>query len=175
MRDLSLDSLSGFMNGPSPAEHTMYIYFYAITASRTRSIRFVPNDGTAQQLKNSGAFRLIRSREVADSIAKYDVNVRNLIRQQEVEETQISDYRDAASKMFNALYFEQMLGADANTTRLTTGNPPLLTYEETDLETWNYRLYGMKTINRANRRDVKFLLGQARNLLTVLNKKYHLK
>ncbi len=174
LRDLTLDSLSRFMNGPSPAEHTIDIHFYAITAGRTRVIRFVPNDGTVQQLKNSGAFRLIRPREVADSIAKYDVNVRNLIRQQEVEETHIHDYRLAAAKMFNALYFEPMLDADVNPTRLTTGNPPLLTYEETDLETWNYRLYGMKSINKANRRDARLLLRQAENLLAALNKKYHL-
>ena len=174
MRDISLDSLSRLMNSPSPAEHTIDIYFYAITASRTRAIRFISNDGTVQQLKNSGALRLIRSREVADSIAKYDVSGRNFIRQQEVEETHIHDYRQAAAKMFNALYFEAMLDADVNPTRLTTGNPPLLTYEKTDLETWNFKLYGMKSINKANRRDARLLLRQAENLLAILNKKYRL-
>ncbi len=174
VRDGSLDSLSWLMNSNAPAQHTIDIYFYAITASRTRAIRFVPNDGTVQQLKNSGAFRLIRSREVADSIAKYDVNVRNFIRQQEVEETQIYDYRQASGKMFNPIYFEQMLDADVNPTRLTAGNPPLLNYEKTDLENWNYRLYGMKTISKANRRDARSLLRQAENLLITLNKKYQL-
>ena len=174
MRDITLDSLSQLMNSSSPIDHSIDIYFYAITASRTRAIRFIPNDGTVQQLKNSGAFRLIRSREVADSIAKYDVNVRNFIRQQEVEETHIHDYRQAAAKMFNALYFESMMDADVNPSRLTTGNPPLLNYEKTDLETWNYKLYGMKTISKANRRDARLLLRQAENLITILNKKYRL-
>ncbi|MEO6219176.1 MAG: hypothetical protein ABIO81_02025, partial [Ginsengibacter sp.] len=174
LRDISLTSLSQLMNSDAPAEHTIDIYFYAITASRTRAIRFVPNDGTLQQLKNSGAFRLIRSREVADSIAKYDVNIRNFIRQQEVEEGHIHDYRQASGKMFNPLYFEQMMDADVNPTRLTAGNPPLLNYEKADLENWNYKMYGMKTISKANRRDAKLLLRQAENLITILNKKYQL-
>ena len=175
MRDISLDSLSQLMNSSSAAQYTIDIYFYAITVSRTLAIRFIPNDGTVQQLKNSGALRLISSREVVDSIAKYDVNVRNLLRQQEVEESTIHDYRQAAAKMFNALYFEDMMDADANPSRLTTGNPPLLNYAKTDLETWNYKLYGMKTISKANRRDAKLLLRQATHLLQTLQKQYRLK
>ncbi len=42
---------------------------------------FVYNDGTIQQLKNSGGLRLIRNKAVADSIMKYDATVRNFYEQ----------------------------------------------------------------------------------------------
>ena len=79
-REQRLDSLMFLMNNDSLAVNTNYIYFYAVTAARSLAFRFVPNDGTMQQLKNSGAFRLIRNRIVVDSIGKYDVSVRNILR-----------------------------------------------------------------------------------------------
>src|SRR5215510_11021112 len=55
------------------------LYFNAIHTGRRVDITFVPNDGTFQQLKNSGGLRLIHIRRVVDSIMKYDVAVRNLV------------------------------------------------------------------------------------------------
>jgi hypothetical protein len=60
------------MNNDSVKEFTKQIYFYAVSIARTLPYRFVANDGTIQQLKNSGAFRLIHKRSVVDSISKYD-------------------------------------------------------------------------------------------------------
>ena len=127
-----------------------------------------------QQLKNSGAFRLIRNRLVVDSIAKYDVNVRNMVGQGAVEENLIESYRTAATKIFDALVFDKMLDENANVVRLSAGSPSLQPYNKRELYEWNYRLYGLKAINKANRRDLKSLLHQAINLLNTLNKAYHL-
>ena len=80
------DSLTFMMNSPRPEDFTKLIYPYAILAGRTLPYRFVPNDGTMLQLKNSGALRLIRKRKVVDSISKYDINVRNVLGQYAVEE-----------------------------------------------------------------------------------------
>jgi hypothetical protein len=173
-RATSLDSLKLLLNSEIRNIHTNAIYYFASTASRTLSIRFVPNDGTMQQLKNSGAFRLIRSRAVADSIANYDVSVRNALRQGEVEETIIHDYRQASAKIFNALVFDQMMDDNINVIRRPEGNPALLNYTQIDLQNWNYKMQSIKTINKANRRDARLLLSQGKNLLTTLKKEYHL-
>jgi hypothetical protein len=174
VRASDLDSLKLLVNSDSPNTHTNDIYYLASTAARTLSIRFIPNDGTMQQLKNSGAFRLIRNRIVSDSIAKYDVNVRNALRQSEVEEMLINDYRQAASKIFNALKFDEIMDDNLNVIRRPSGNPALANYTSTDLHNWNYKLYSIKGINRANRRDARLLLTQATNLLKTLQKEYHL-
>ena len=161
-REQRLDSLSLLVNSDSPANISNRIYFYAASASRTLTFRFVPNDGTMQQLKNSGALRLIRNRIVADSIAKYDVAVRNILRQAELEENIIVDYRLASAQIFNALVFDRMVDINNNVSMLTE-NPALLSYQKTDLNSWNYKMYSMKALNKANRRDALLLLKQAGN------------
>ncbi len=174
-RENSLDSLSWWLNNPDRDEHTNEIYFYAVTAGRALNFRFVTNDGTMQQLKNSGALRLIRNRIVVDSIARYDVSVRNFVRQGELEETLIDSYRSAALKIIDALQFDKMLDKDNNVTNKLTGNPPLLSFNNDDLNAFNYRLYSMKSLNKANRRDARLLLQQAAKLLELLKKEYQLK
>jgi len=175
IKEHALDSLSQMVNSDSTIFFSKQIYFYAVSVARTFQYRLVPNDGTLQQLKNSGALRLIRKPVVVDSIAKYDVNTRNLLGQWTVEESLINVYRDAATKIFDALIFDQMLDENANVVRLPKGNPDLQPNYRQNLYEWNYRIYGIKTINKANRRDLKLLLQQANNLLTILKKEYHLK
>ena len=175
IKDRVLDSLSYMMNSDSTEFFSKPIYYYAVGIARTLPYRFVPNDGTIQQLKNSGAFRLIRKRTVVDSISKYDVNVRNMIGQWAVEENLIDHYRDAATKIFDAIAFKQLLDENANVVNMPAGNPELQPYNKRELYEWNYRLFTVQSINKANRRDLRSLLKQAENLLALLEKEYHLK
>ncbi|HET9744784.1 MAG TPA: hypothetical protein VFP97_03665 [Chitinophagaceae bacterium] len=170
-----LDSFSYMMNSDDPMKFIKDIYVYAIYAGRTLPYRFVPNDGTIQQLKNSGAFRLIRKRVVVDSISKYDISVRSLLGQYAVEENQIEHYRTAASKIFHAVFFNQMMDENAAVLRVPEQGLQLQPYANRELYEWNYRVYGLNGINKANRRDLRLLLRQAGNLLTVLQKEYNLK
>jgi len=171
-REARLDSLALLLNSFSPQNFTREIYFFAVTATRSNAIRFIPNDGTMQQLKNSGGLRLIRNHKVADSIAKYDVTIRFLLRQGELEETLINDYREAASNIFDARIFDLMLDSNNNVTRLIEETPKLLPFTQKELEHWNYRTYSMKALNKAIRRDARIFLQQAVNLLNTLEKEY---
>ena len=173
-KGIAADSLTFMVNSDFVDNYTGEIYYYAAGIARTLPYRFVPNDGTLQQLKNSGGLRLIRNRAVVDSIAKYDVNVRNLAGQSAVEENQLEHYRTAATKIFDALNFEKMIDENVVITRVHLENPALQAYSKRELYEWNYRMYGIKAINKANRRDARLLLRQAVNLLILLNEKYHL-
>lgn len=170
-----LDSLSFMMNSPRPGDFINQVYPYAVIIGRTLPYRFVPNDGTMQQLKNSGGLRLIRNRGVVDSIAKYDINVRNILGQYAVEENQIEHYRTAAAKIFDALVFEYMIDENAAVINQPPDFSSFQAYTKRELYEWNYRIYGMGGINKANRRDIRLLLQQATNLLILLKKEYHLK
>ena len=174
VKEQMLDSISNMMNSPRPANFIKQIYPYAVLNGRTLPYRFVPNDGTMQQLKNSGALRLIRNRAVVDSIGKYDINVRNILGQYAVEENQIEHYRSAAAKIFDALFFGQMLDENAAVVRAPPENTSFQPYSSRELSEWNYRVYGLNGINKANRRDLRLLLKQATELLELLKKKYHL-
>ena len=174
-KERMLDSLSFMMNSSRPLDFVKQIYPYAVYAGRTLPYRFVPNDGTMQQLKNSGALRLIRNRPVVDSISKYDISVRNMLGQYAVEENQIEHYRTAAAKMFDALVFSQMMDENAAVVRPAPDNTSFQSYSSRELAEWTYRVYGLNGINKANRRDLRLLLKQATALLEILRKEYHLK
>jgi hypothetical protein len=169
-----LDSLMRMMNSPRPLDFVKEIYPYAILVGRTLPYRFIPNDGTMQQLKNSGALRLIRDRAVVDSISKYDIDVRNMLGQYAVEENQIEHYRTAAAKLFDALVFSQMIDENAAVARPAPDNASFQSYSSRELSEWNYRIYGLSGINKANRRDLRLLSKQATGLLEILRKQYHL-
>ena len=173
-KERALDSLSNMMNSSSPVNYSRQIYFYAASAARTLPYRFVPNDGTILQLKNSGAFRLIRKRAVVDSISKYDINVRNLIGQWTVEENLIDHYRTAAARIFYGRIFEQLSDENAAIVRMPNDNPRFQPYTAREVDEWTYRLYSVKSINRGNRRDARIILKQATRLLNTLKQVYHL-
>jgi hypothetical protein len=174
IKERMLDSISYMMNSPNPAGFIKQIYPYAVLIGRTLPYRFVPNDGTMQQLKNSGALRLIRNRAVVDSIAKYDISVRNILGQYAVEENQIEHYRTAGAKIFDALAFGEMIDENAAVVRPPPDNTSFQAYSSRELSEWNYRIYGLNGINKANKRDLRLLLKQATGLLELLKKKYHL-
>jgi hypothetical protein len=100
-----------------------------------------------QQLKNSGALRLIRNRAVVDSIAKYDIEVRNILGQHAVEENQIEHYRTAAAKIFDALVFSRMIDENAAVVKSPPDNSSFQSYTKRELYEWNYRIYGLSGIN----------------------------
>ncbi|MEO6612701.1 MAG: hypothetical protein ABIT05_08485 [Chitinophagaceae bacterium] len=173
-KERMLDSIAFMMNNGNTNDYIKQIYPYAILIGRTLPYRFIPNDGTMQQLKNSGALRLIRNRKVVDSIAKYDISVRNMLGQYAVEENQIEHYRTAAAKIFDALVFNEMIDENAGIARPPADNASLQSYTPRELQEWNYRVYGLNGINKANRRDLKLLLQQAINLLIILKEEYHI-
>lgn len=170
-RETRLDSLTFLLNN-SP-EKTNEIYFYGSTVNRVIAIRFVPNDGTLQQLKHAGGLRLIKKRNVVDSIARYDVSIRNLIQQGEGEMALISKYAEAEHKIFDALIFDKMLDKDNFLIR-PDHNPPLAPFTPADRREFNSRLHPVKSINKSARRDERIFLKQAENLLALLKKEYHL-
>ena len=146
------------------------LYYYEYWSGWRWSI--ISRDATLQQLKNSGGLRLIRKHHVADSIAKYDVTVRFLSMQNELEESLINDYRETASNIFDARIFDQMLDSNNNVSKILKEDPKLLAFTQKELQHWNYRMYAMKALNKAIRRDARIFLQQAVNLLNTLEKEY---
>lgn len=168
-----LDSLFYLLNLPRYAELGSSLYFNAIHTGRLVDVKFTPNDGTLQQLKNAGGLRLIRNRAVADSITRYDVSIRNLEKLGEQEVMIAQEYRMAANKVFDAKVLNSMLDEN-NVSRRPAGNPAFLPFTNKELEEVNYAIYSIKLITRGLRRDSKNLLQQATNLLATINKEYHL-
>jgi hypothetical protein len=170
-KEIRMDSLTMLMNHPILPSSRNDIYYFASIITRGIGTRFTPNDGTMQQLKNSGALRMIHNLVAADSIIKYDVQVRDLVRTNETESTYLTAYIKVAPQIFDALVLDEMSDS-ANHLHRPTNNPLLIAFTKESLNELNLTLFSAKTINKALRRDCRALLQQAINLLHVINKEY---
>ena len=168
-----LDSLFYLLNSPQYKDVGSTLYFNAVHTGRLVDIRFTPNDGTLQQLKNAGGLRLIQKRAVADSITRYDVSIRNIEKLAEQELLVTQEYRMFANKIFDARVFSNMVDEN-NVSHRLPGNPALLPFTNQELAQVNYAIHSIKLLTRGMRRDSKNLLQQANNLLNTINKEYHL-
>ena len=172
-RERMFDSLSYLLDQGPPYDSTKMIYYYSIFIPRNVNLRFVANDGTMQQLKNAGGLRLIRNHFVVDSIVRYDVAIRSLTEIAENELSLVYDYRSIAHRFFDSRILDKMMNTN-NLPAPPTNNPPLISFTKADLNEFNYKLFGIKALNRATRREIKKVLLQAENLLSMLKKEYHL-
>lgn len=173
-RERKFDSLSLLLDQGPPYDSTNRIYYYGVLVPRNLAVRFNPNDGTLQQLKNSGGLRLIRNQGVVDSITRYDVSLKGLTQFGEIELTAMHDFRSIAHRFFNSRVLDKMMNAD-NIPSPPIDNPPLIPFSKNDLNEFNYKLFNVKAMNRASRVVIKQVLLQAENLLATLKKEYHLK
>ena len=62
---------------------------------------FYQNSSTLDQLKNSGGLRLIRKRNVVDSIEAYDLQIKRMVLRDEYETQYLYDHNIIAGKMFD--------------------------------------------------------------------------
>ena len=73
---------------------------FMLVGQSTGFTDFVPNDGTIEQLKNSGGLRLLRKSRVTDSIMAYQRSIdRVLIKQAGMNEAQ--QYRNRITELFD--------------------------------------------------------------------------
>lgn len=173
-RESRLDSIIFLLNGDAAERRTKDIYFLANSIPRVTIYQFTPNEGTMQQLKNSGGLRLIRKLFVADSIIKYDAAIRSLMRLDLQEQDIVNIQREIAPKIFDGLELGKFSDHDNNPVMIDY-NPALMPGYKNSLNEFNYRLNSLKNVNKGYRREARKLLKQATNLIITLKKEYHLK
>lgn len=62
---------------------------------------FYQNSGTLDQLKNAGGLRLIRKRQIVDSISAYDQQIKRMVLRDKFETDKIYDYTTLSEKTFD--------------------------------------------------------------------------
>ena len=135
---------------------------------------FYQNSGTIDQLKNSGGLRLIRKREVVDSIQGYDQAMRRLVLRDRFEVDESVKNIDLLQKLFDGqsltmLYADTMFNkkpADIKSTMISL-NPA---YRSEYLN--HLREYRFLVFEDMKLRDQIAL--RAANLLALIQKQYHL-
>jgi hypothetical protein len=123
------DSMIAILNAPSQiVKNTSRLYFLARLAPRLKPLS--TNSRTFEQLKNSGNFRLISNLETSNKIMTYYEKLPLVHLLESINETEFTEYKKVAAKIFDPAVFLQMEGTN-NEIRRISGNPVL---RSTDIE-----------------------------------------
>ena len=175
-----LDSLIRMLKDPRVKEFGADIYYFGRQAA-IPAVRFLINDRTLQQMKNSGDFRLIRNDNASSGIIAYYSNI-NLIEMMQILDINLqNEYRRIAIDIFDPIVLatyvnlENMENLEVPfATERPGGNPSLLTYDTKQL----IRLAGMVAYIMGTRHayvsNETRMRKKALKLIELLKKEYHL-
>jgi hypothetical protein len=103
-------NLINFIKDKNVSNHTKDIY-YCARVMTTRE-PFFASDGAVTQLQYSGGYTMIKNKTIIDQINKYNYIKEKIYKLNETEEHILVQYRIAASKIFKADIFSNMLDAE---------------------------------------------------------------
>lgn len=165
------DSLIKFLNAPDPNQYGQRIYFFA--RQLTRTFNFIPTDGTMKQLKNSGGLRLIKKKEVVDSILSYDHSIEAILLTQERQNYELNDIRPMMGRLMNPNVLETMIVGDA--INPPAGNPHLRTLNKDFILDFIYAVHQIKGSDAVSDARLVRLKEKATGIIQFLKREYHLK
>jgi len=166
-----IDSLVVLLSLPRYKGSGSDIYFFGRSISPPTNI--FPNDRTIQQLKSSGNLRLIRNKDISNSIMAYDQRMRQALFEMGDEVEIRSEYRQLASKVFDTKVFYEMIATDTVSKPL---NDPKLYSTNADLiNELIGRIQYFKRVHQAQLITSERLLTQSKQLSALIKKEYHLK
>ena len=167
-----MDSVINILNTPSQlAGNTGKLYFLARLAPRLNPLS--TNNRTFEQLKNSGNFRLIRNLATSNKIMNYYEKFPIIRLLESVNETEFTEYKKVAAKIFDPGVFLKMEGKNDEIKR-TSDNPTLRTTDKVllqELSVFAVYMHGTKKGILGNDEALK-INGAA--LIEYLQKEYHL-
>jgi hypothetical protein len=173
-KGIELDSLFRLLNMPVNKEYGAALYYYGRKANRF--VFFTSTDRTIQQMKNSGAFRLIRNNDAAATILKYYSELSNLYLLQNNTNSLTMDYRLISYTLFDPVIFETMVNEKTKNIIINPpGNPLLITYDKASIQRVSSILHYMQGSRLVLYDGYINLKNQAVELIELLKKKYHLK
>ena len=170
-RKEQLDSMMNFLETQTIKGNESDFYLLGRLLIRTR--RFQTTDRTITQLKNSGALRLIRNEQAADSIISYQKLVETILTNIADEGQERRDVDPLMSSIFDPYVFDKMLD-DNNIINKPAGNPPLRSYDASLHQDLAYRIHQLKGSNRILFTRLTQLNNKAAGIITFLQKEYHL-
>ena len=168
-----MDSVINILNMPLQiADNTGNLYYLARLAPRLNPLS--TNNRTFEQLKNSGNFRLIRNIEISNKIMTYYEKFPLIRLLESVNETEFTEYKKVAAKVFDPAVFLSSEGKNDEIKRLSY-NPALRTMDKEllqELSIFAVYMHGTKKGILGNDETLKTA---GVELMEYLQKEYHLK
>ena len=172
-KEKMLDSLIIFLAKPDHNKYGNDIYYYARNVTRPQY--FSPNDRTIQQLKNSGALRLIKKLSISDSIMYYDQQLRYLFTLNEDERSIRDNFRDLIGSVFDGkVFYSQIDSVDFANYNRPNGNPSLILQDAISINKVISSAQYLKTVIRGVRVRLERIKKTAVQLLYFLQREYRL-
>ncbi len=169
---LMMDSLIAILNNPSQvADNTGRLYYLARLAPRLKPLS--TNTRTFEQLKNSGNFRLIKKLGTSNKIMTYYEKFPLVHLLESINETEFTEYKKVASKIFDPAVLVKMEGNNSEIKRITE-NPSLRSTDNEllqELSVFSVYMHGTKTGMTGAAEELKVA---GVELLEYLQKEYHL-
>ena len=149
------------------------IYYYARHVGRIPDFRY--HDRTIQQLKSSGSLRLIRNKDVADSITIYDNEmIKQILTQQEIEPRFRNDVlQNQIGKIFDGFTWNEVVDSLARISR-PVHNPKLFSKDPALLNDFIVHIVTVKTAYRLTNAYIEEAINAAEKLIALLKKEYYL-
>ncbi len=167
-----MDSMINVLNTPSQITgNSGNLYYWARLAPRLNPLS--TNNRTFEQLKNSGNFRLIRNLGSSNKIMAYYEKFALIRLLESVNETEFTEYKKTAAKIFSPAVFLSSEGKDDEIKRLSY-NPPLRTTDDElfqELSTFAVYMHGTKKGILGTDKSLKIAGAE---LIAYLQKEYHL-
>ncbi len=169
---LMMDSMVTILNAPVMiANHTGELCYLARLAPRLYPLS--TNNRTFEQLKNSGNFRLISDLDISNKIMAYYEKFPLISLLESINETEFTEYKKVAAKIFDPSIFIKMEGVNAELKRISD-NPPLRTTNSELLQELSvFAVYMHGTKKGILGADEEIRIAGA-ELIEYLRKKYHL-
>lgn len=167
-----MDSMITILNNPQQITgSTGQLYYLARLAPRLKPLS--TSFRTFEQLKNSGNFRLIRDLGTSNKIMDYYEKFPQVRLLESINETEFTEYKKAASKIFNPAIFLQMEGLHDEINRINY-NPPLRSTDSELLQELSIFSVYMHGTKKGMLTADEGLKKTGAGLIEYLQKEYHL-
>lgn len=143
--------------------------------SRAMSPKILPhfvNDRTFEEMRGSGALRLVNKNNLADSISTYYFFSKELLWLNELVLTRFQRKVETESKVFVAAGYEEMLDKKTFAFRPLSGNPPLATNDKALLNEFAVTIHYVSSVTAFKKNYLVRLRVNANRLLATLSEEY---
>ena len=157
--------------------NTSQIYFLARDITANNAI-YTPDTKTFDEMKNSGALKLIESREIADSISDYYQSLQFFNSQSNLQRQKVVDVHSVNSGLFDGYIFQHMFSAIKSNLAIDItipeNNPSLLTNDYSVINKVMIAYQYLYVVTEINTKAAEMNRQHALRLIAILKKQYDL-
>ena len=168
----SADSVVLLLKQKARSEHDQRRLYYLTRGITPRIRGLYMNDRTFEEMRSSGTLRLIRHKNVSDSISKYYFNVKELSYLNGIAIDRTQRKMELEAKIFDAAVYSSMIGKDKFLIKPPSGKPMLMSGDPETINEFGITLHYISSWCVFSKQILAQLDDKANRLLALLEKEY---